>query len=91
MQDLQLQPKSQSIDTTQLAKLAFSWTFGIEQALFSELLEQANNRKRADNGFKKEAWAAACTAVDAITSQRVTIEKCKAKAEAMKALWKEFE
>ena len=26
------------------------------QVLFTELLEQAQDGKRADNGFKKEAW-----------------------------------
>jgi hypothetical protein len=55
------------------------------------LLEQANNGKRADNGFKIEAWTAACIAVQAVTAQQVIVERCKAKSEALKALWKEFE
>jgi hypothetical protein len=76
---------------SQFAKSAFVWTFTMEQTLFNELLEQANNGKRADNGFKKEAWTGACAAVKAVTAQLVTVERCKAKSEAMKALWKEFE
>src|SRR4030088_2946248 len=62
----------------------------MEEALFQELLNQANNGKRADSGFKKEAWVVACEAVAALTTQHVTIDKCKGKAEVMKALWKEF-
>jgi hypothetical protein len=49
-----------------------------------------NVRKQADSGFKKEAWIEACAAVAALTTQSITIEKCKSKAEVMKALWKEF-
>jgi hypothetical protein len=41
-------------------------------------------------GFKREAWIAACEAVTALTTQDVTVERCKGKAEVMKALWKEF-
>jgi Myb/SANT-like DNA-binding domain len=67
------------------------WSLGIEKGLFNELLEQANNGKRADNGFKKEAWEAACKAVWAITTQPVTIKQCKSKAESQKALWKDLE
>jgi hypothetical protein len=63
----------------------------MEKALFNELLEQANTRKRADNGFKKEAWTTSCAAVELITTQTVTIDQCKSKTEIMKALWKEFE
>jgi hypothetical protein len=62
----------------------------MEQTLFNKLLNQANNGKRADNGFKKEAWAAACVAVETITTQLATVKQCKGKAEVMKASWKEF-
>jgi hypothetical protein len=62
----------------------------MEQSLFQELLNQANNGKRADSEFKREAWIAACEAVIALTTQDVTVERCKGKAEVMKALWKEF-
>jgi hypothetical protein len=44
------------------------WSLEMEKGLFNELLEQANNGKRADNSFKKEAWEAACKAVWAITT-----------------------
>jgi Myb/SANT-like DNA-binding domain len=68
----------------------FTWEYAMEQSLFQELLNQANNGKRADSGFKREAWIAACEAVTALTTQDVTVERCKGKAEVMKALWKEF-
>jgi hypothetical protein len=83
----------QPVHTTQVlqpTKKAFSWSFLMEQTLFSELLNQANNGKRADSGFKKEAWVAACVAVESITTQVVTVDRCKSKAEVMKSSWKEF-
>ena len=68
----------------------FKWTLEMEELLFHTLLEQANNGKRADSGFKKEAWIACCLAIRAVTTQLVTVNKCKAKADAMKALQREF-
>jgi Myb/SANT-like DNA-binding protein len=68
----------------------FKWTLEMEGLLFYTLLEQANSGKRADSGFKKEAWIACCLAIKAVTTQLITVDKCKAKADAMKALWKEF-
>jgi hypothetical protein len=58
----------------------------MERALFNELLEQANSGKRADNGFKKEAWTLACAAVQLVTLQLVIVEQCKSKTEVLKAL-----
>jgi len=79
-----------TIQALQPTKKAFAWSFLIEQTLFAELLNQANNGKRANSGFKKEAWVAACVAVETITTQVVTVDQCKGKAEVMKSLWKEF-
>jgi hypothetical protein len=36
-------------------QLPFKWTLEMEKLLFYTLLEQADNGKRADSGFKKEA------------------------------------
>jgi hypothetical protein len=36
-------------------EIKIQWNKRMEEALFLELLEQANNGKSADNGFKKEA------------------------------------
>jgi hypothetical protein len=62
----------------------------MEMLLFNTLLEQVNIGKRADSGFKKEAWVACCLAIQAVTTQLITIEKCKGKADTIKALWREF-
>jgi hypothetical protein len=64
----------------------FRWTLGIETLLFNTLLEQVNIEKRAESGFKKEAWIACCQAIQAVTTQLITVEKYKGKAGTMKAL-----
>jgi hypothetical protein len=68
------------------------WTFQMEQILFHTLLDQVNNGKRADSGFKLDAWTACVQAIinSKATRQLVTLEKCKSKVEAMKSLWKEL-
>ncbi len=66
------------------------WTLKIEETLFGTLLEQVNIGKRADSGFKKEAWTACCIAIKNATGQLVTIEKCKNKVEAMKTSWRDL-
>ncbi len=62
----------------------------MEETLFSTLLEQVDIGKRADSGFKKEAWTACCIAIKNATGQLVTIEKCKNKVEAMKTSWRDL-
>jgi cell cycle checkpoint protein len=62
----------------------------MEAALFRTLCEQVEVGKRADSGFKKEAWIASCTAIAETTGVVVTIEQCKSKADSQKALWREF-
>jgi hypothetical protein len=42
------------------------WTAIMIQTLFSELLEQAQDGKRADSGFKKEAWESVLREVQAV-------------------------
>jgi Myb/SANT-like DNA-binding domain len=66
------------------------WNKRMEEVLFLELLEQANNGKSADNGFKKEAWVAALDAVMAVTTQWALVEQCSNKNDAYKTLWKEW-
>lgn len=76
------------------AKLAptshIRWTLEMESVLFATLLEQVDIGKRADSGFKKEAWVAVCSAIESTTGQSVTFEKCKGKVDSMKALWREL-
>ncbi len=66
------------------------WTLKMEETLFGTLLEQVDIGKRADSGFKKEAWTACCIAIKNATGQLVTIEKCKNKVEAMKTSWRDL-
>jgi hypothetical protein len=68
----------------------FRWTLEMEELLFHTLVEQVNIGKRADSGFKKEAWIACCTAINSTTIQPVSIDKCKGKVDTMKGLWREF-
>jgi hypothetical protein len=42
---------------------SLQWTFKMEEILFCTLLEEVNSGKRADSGFKSEAWAACCKAI----------------------------
>lgn len=63
----------------------------MEGALYNELLAQTLIGLRADNGFKKAAWIAACAAVDLVSNQRpVLVQQCKNKADNGKALYKEL-
>jgi Myb/SANT-like DNA-binding domain len=71
-------------------QLPLRWTFKMEEILFHTLLEQVDIGKRADSGFKKEAWTACSDAIRNTTGQFVSIEKCKNKVEAMKALWRDL-
>ena len=71
-------------------QVGLRWTFEMEETLFLTLVEQVGLGKRADSGFKKEAWIACCNAIEKATGQLVSIEKCKGKADTMKALWREL-
>jgi hypothetical protein len=62
----------------------------MEALLFHTLVEQVNIGKRADSGFKKEAWLACCIAINNTYIQSVTIDKCKSKVDSLKGLWREF-
>lgn len=62
----------------------------MEETLFSTLLEQVDIGKRADSGFKKEAWIACCNAIKNTTGLLITVDKCKGKVDTMKALWREL-
>lgn len=88
---LQSQPASPlpSISDIQ-PQLPLRWTFEMEEILFCTLLEQVDIGKRADSGFKKEAWTACSDVIKNTTGQFVSIEKCKNKVEAMKASWRDL-
>jgi hypothetical protein len=58
--------------------------------LLNELLHQVELGKRADSGFKKEAWIACIAAIEDIQSQPVSLEQCKNKIDLLKGQWKNF-
>jgi hypothetical protein len=68
------------------------WTPEMIQVLFAELLEQVQDGKRADSGFKKEAWESVLREVQRVYTGPYTIPlpKVKAKEQAFKALYKDW-
>jgi hypothetical protein len=52
--------------------------------MFNELLHQNEVGKRADSGFKKEAWIAVVKDVLKHTTQVISIDQCKNKLDMMK-------
>jgi hypothetical protein len=58
----------------------------MEALLFHTLVEQVNIGKRADSGFKKEAWLACYIAINNIYMQSITVDKCKSKVDSLKGL-----
>jgi hypothetical protein len=93
--EVEAEPDLEVDDTVEVATLLlkpkrFKFTEIIEAALFHELLEQANSRKRADNSFKKEAWITTVKAVSMSAGYIVTVEQCKGKVDTIKALWKDY-
>jgi hypothetical protein len=69
----------------------FAWTKEMEETMIQELVRQVvDNGKRADSGFKREAWTAVVDVVQACTGQEITVERCKNKMDVLKGLWRGF-
>jgi hypothetical protein len=64
----------------------------MEETLFNELLKQDHNGKRANMGFKTEAWAVVRDAVQEVYLRRLIIEvlQLKSKESNYKALYKDW-
>jgi hypothetical protein len=62
------------------------------QTLFSELLKQAQDGKRADSGFKKEAWDSVLKEFQEVYTgpYPIPLQKVKQKEQAFKALYKDW-
>ena len=68
------------------------WTFDMEQALFVTLLDQARRGKKADSGFKSEAWIKVLEVQSKTPTNLLPllhIDKCKNKESNYKALYKD--
>ena len=74
------------------ADIKFSWTPEMKEALFSALVEQSRRGKRADQGFKSEAWVVAFEGVNIVYkgTTGLTMEKCKSKESNYRALYKDW-
>jgi hypothetical protein len=61
------------------------------QTFFAELLDQAQDSKRADNRFKKEAWDSVLKEVQNVYDgpNLITIDKIKAQEQTYKAYYKD--
>lgn len=68
------------------------WTPIMIQTLFSELLEQAQDGKRADSGFKKEAWESVLREVQEVYTgpYPIPLQKVKQKEQTFKGLYKDW-
>jgi hypothetical protein len=66
------------------------WTHEMQEALLVTLLDQCRAGKRADSGFKKEAWVAVLVAVQAITTSPINEKQAKSRIDWFKSMWKEW-
>jgi hypothetical protein len=83
------------LDTSQgtsVPKTSMKWTPWMNEVLLMTLLHQCHLGKRADSGFKKEAWTAVTVAVAEIYygTAAVTDKQVKSKADWWKLMWKEW-
>ena len=62
----------------------------MQEALLVALLDQCRAGKRADSGFKKEAWSAVLVEVQAITTSQVNEKQLKSRVDWFKSMWKEW-
>jgi hypothetical protein len=69
-----------------------NWTPDMHRVLLEVLLEQCRVGKRADSGYKKEAWVATLSAVQAVYIGPIQIQEAqiKSRIDWCKALWKEW-
>jgi hypothetical protein len=83
------QPRTPSLDDQ---PDRIEWTAIMIQTLFSELLEQAQDSKRADSGFKKEAWDSVLREVHEvyIGPYPIPLQKIKQKEQTFKGLYKDW-
>lgn len=76
--------------TTRVPSVVTIWTPVMEEALCNELIQQVEQGKQADSGYKKEAWAAVIARVKEVSGRDVTLQQCKKKLDYLKARWTLF-
>lgn len=71
------------------------WILIIEETLLEALVEMVCTGKRAESGFKKEAWNFCVTRVKSVMDNNslkayLDAKKCKSKTNTSKLQWQEF-
>ena len=69
------------------------WTFEMEEVFFQTMVNQVRLGKRADSGYKSEAWTEAYNAVSVAYTGRLvllTVEKLKSKLSNYQQLYKDW-
>lgn len=76
--------------------VTMTWTAAMEERLFESLVEMVCAGKRAESGFKKEAWNHCVIKVkdvmrDSPLKEHLDVKKCKSKMDINKQQWREFD
>jgi hypothetical protein len=66
------------------------WSPEMQETLLATLLDQCRVGKRADSGFKREAWIAVIIAIEAIAPNQVNEKQIKSHMDWFKSMWKEW-
>lgn len=66
-----------------------TWTTEMERVLLQSMVEQVRSGKRAESGFKKEAWVISVDQVKVVAKlpDMVTMKKAKDKLDTLKTKW----
>jgi hypothetical protein len=91
--DPPLDPNTTVVGSTQKEKkTSLIWTDIMEETMFDALLDQDRRGKRADVGFKSEAWTLVREAVQQVYIRRLSIEvlQLKSRESNYKALYKDW-
>jgi hypothetical protein len=87
-----LQPPPSKEPKERLERL--HWDYTMEEVLFTRLVDMDRAGKRADSGWKSEAWGEILSAVLVVTPDRqkdlLTMDKLKSKESNYKALYKDW-
>lgn len=72
---------------TKMPKL--TWTTEMEHILLQSMVDQVRSGKRAESGFKKEAWVVSLDQVKGVAKfpDLITMKKAKDKLDTIKTKW----
>jgi hypothetical protein len=92
LDDLNVPIGSIELWQAQNKRIDLRWTPLMHETLLATMLEQCRDGKRADSGFKKEAWRECKIAVQSVYQGVLTLEDkhMKSKLDWFKLMWKEW-